>query len=139
VAADLILTGDAGADRFFFLKAQSVLSSLATITDYRAAGGNNAGGADTIILGDVATQAGTVATVQDFSSQASLGAALNAAANGNAVDRGLVVFMWGGDTYVLVETTGATTTFVTTDFLVKLTGTPFTTSTAIAGLGIDGI
>jgi hypothetical protein len=48
--------------------------------------------------------------------------------------------MYGGDTYVLVETTGANTpTFVTTDFLVKITGTPFTTSTAIAGLGIDGI
>ncbi|NBP25888.1 MAG: hypothetical protein EBU81_15360, partial [Proteobacteria bacterium] len=26
-----------------------------------------------------------------------------------------------------------------TDFLVKITGTPYTTSTAIAGLGIDGI
>jgi len=134
-----VLTGDAGADRFFFLKAQSVLGSIATITDYRAAAGNNAGAADTIVLGDVVTQAGTVATVQDLSSQASLGAALNAAANGNAVDRGLVVFMWGGDTYILVETTGATTSFVTSDFLVKITGTPYTTATAIAGLGIDGI
>jgi hypothetical protein len=53
--------------------------------------------------------------------------------------------MWGGDTYILVETddgTGAggnTTTFVTTDFLLKLTGQPFTTSTALNTIGFDGL
>ena len=139
------LTGGAGADRFAFIQSNSVLVSVATITDYRAATGNNAGASDTILLLDVATAIGTVATVQDLSSQASLGAALNAAANGNSVDNGLVVFMWGGDTYILVETddgTGAggnTTTFVATDFLVKLTGTPFTTSTALNTIGFDGL
>jgi len=131
------LTGGADADQFFFLKAQSTLANLATITDYRATGA----GTDTIVLGDVTAAAGTVATVQDFSAQASLGAALNAACAGNAVDNGLIVFMWGGNTYVLVETDGGgdPTTFVATDFLVMITGTPFTTATAIAGLGIDGI
>lgn len=135
-----VLTGDAGADRFAFVKADSTLGNLATITDYRAAAGNNAGAADTIILGDVVSAVGTVTTVQDLSAQASLGAALNAAANSNTTAaNGVVVFMYGGDTYVLVETTAATATFVATDFLVKITGTPFNTSTAIAGLGIDGL
>jgi len=130
-----VLTGGADADTFFFLKAHSVLGSLATITDYRATGM----GSDVIVFGDITTLAGTTATVQDLSTSASLGAALNAAANTNTVGAGLSVFIWGGNTYVYVETTGATTTFVTTDALVVLTGTPFNTSTAIAGLGIDGV
>jgi Ca2+-binding RTX toxin-like protein len=134
-----VLTGDAGIDRFFFLKAHSVLGSIATITDYRAAAGNNAGAADTIVLGDQVAVAGSVATVQDFSSAASLGAALNSAANGNATNVGLVVFMYGGDTYALVETTGGNTTYTAGDFLIKITGTPFTTATALAGLGFDGV
>ena len=130
-----VLTGGSGSDTFGFLKAHSTLASLATITDYSS----SAASGDVLILGDVASQSGTVATVQDLTAQGSLGAALNAAANGNAVDRGLVVFMWGGDTYALVETTGATTTFVTTDFLVKLTGTPFSTSTGLNTIGFDGL
>jgi Ca2+-binding RTX toxin-like protein len=134
-----VLTGGAGADSFFFLQAHSTLTSLVTLSDYRAATGNNAGAADTIVLGNVTAVAGTVLTVQDFSAQASLGAALNAAANGNANNNGLVVFMWGGDTYVYVEETGGNAAAAATDFLVKITGTPYTTSTAIAGLGIDGI
>jgi Ca2+-binding RTX toxin-like protein len=134
-----VLTGDAGIDRFFFLKAHSVLGSIATITDYRAAAGNNAGAADTIVLGDQVAAAGSVATVQDFSSSASLGAALNLAANGNTVANGLVVFMYGGDTYALVETTQGNTTYTAGDFLIKITGTPFNTSTALAGLGFDGV
>lgn len=145
-AADVVLsrgtdnlTGGAGADKFAFMKAGSVLSTLSTITDYRAAAGDNAGALDTIIIGDVVAVAGTTATVQDLSTSASLGAALNAAANTNTVNVGLSVFIWGGNTYGLVETTGATTTFVTTDFLVQITGTPFTTATAIAGLGFDGV
>lgn len=134
-----LLTGDAGIDTFYFLKPQSVLGSMATITDYRLATGNNAAALDKIVLGDQVTVAGTTATVQDLSSSASLGAALNSAANTNTTNVGLSVFMWGGDTYAYVETTGNGTTFVTTDFLVKITGTPFTTATAIAGLGFDGV
>jgi len=134
-----ILTGGAGVDKFVFLQAHSVLGSIATITDYRAAAGDNAGALDTIVLGNQATAAGTIATVQDFLTSASLGAALNLAANGNTVSAGLVVFIYGGDTYAMVETTGATATYVAGDFLVKITGTPFTTSTALAGLGFDGV
>ena len=133
------ITGGAGADNLFFLQAHSTLSSLNVITDYRAAAGDNAGALDTIIIGNVATAAGTNATVQDLSASASLGAALNAAANTNAQAAGLSVFMWGGNTYAFVETTGGTTTFVTSDFLVQIVGTPFTTATGIAGLGIDGV
>jgi Ca2+-binding RTX toxin-like protein len=133
------LTGGAGIDNFVYAAGDSTLANLDVITDYRSATGNNVGAADTITFNGVTTVAGTVATVQDFSSQASLGAALNAAANSNTVNNGLVVFMYAGDTYVLVETAGGTTTFDPTDLLIKITGTPFTTATAIAGLGIDGV
>ena len=129
-----VLTGGADADTFFFLKAHSVLGSMATITDYRATGA----GTDVIVLGDQTTVAGTTATVQDLSAQGSLGAALNAAANTNTQAVGGSVFRGGGDTYAYVETTN-NTTFATSDFLVKITGTPWTTATAIAGLGFDGV
>jgi Ca2+-binding RTX toxin-like protein len=129
------LTGSTGNDTFFFLKALSVLGSMATLTDYRASGM----GTDTIVLGDVTAAIGTVATVQDFSSQASLGAALNAAANGNTQDNGLVVFMWGGNTYLYVETAQAGTSYVAGDFVVMITGTPFNTSTALNTIGFDGL
>jgi Ca2+-binding RTX toxin-like protein len=132
------LTGDAGIDRFFFLNGQARLSSLPTITDYRSATGNNAGALDTILIGDQVVVAGTTATVQDLSTSASLGTALNAAANTNTQAMGLSVFMWGGSTYFYVEAVNATT-FVTTDTLIKITGTPYTTATAIAGLGFDGV
>jgi len=133
------LTGDAGIDTFFFLNGQARLSSLPTITDYRSATGNNAGALDVIVLGDQIAAAGTTSTVQDLSASASLGAALNAAANTNTATLGLSVFMYGGNTYVYVEASPAPTAFVTTDTLIKITGTPYTTSTAIAGLGIDGV
>jgi Ca2+-binding RTX toxin-like protein len=129
------LTGGAGDDQFFFLKAQSVLGSVATITDYRGANGS-----DTILLANVTTAVGTVSTIQDFSAQTSFGAALNAAANSNTVDNGLIGFIYGGDTYLLVETdTGNETAYVAGDFVVKITGTPFTTSTALNSIGFDGL
>jgi Ca2+-binding RTX toxin-like protein len=131
------LTGGSGNDVFTYdAAAESTLSNLDVITDWATG--------DTINLtynngGGAAAAVGSVATVQDFSAQASLGAALNAAANSNTVDRGIVVFIYGGNTYIMLETTGATTTYASTDLLIQLTGTPFTTSTSIAGLGIDGI
>jgi hypothetical protein len=51
------------------------------------------------------------------------------------------VFTHGSDTYAFVETTGATTTHVAADFLVKLTGTPtgLAVGATIAGAGIDAV
>jgi hypothetical protein len=83
-----------------------------------------------------ATAFGTVATVQDFSAQGSLGAALNAAAAANAVVRGLSIFMFGGNTYAYIENTAAGATFdATNDFLLQLDGVMFTTSTALTNTG----
>jgi len=134
--ADTITTGS-GADRVFFLKAHSNAATLTTITDFTYAVGGSSN--DTIILGDVATAVGTVTTVQDLSSSASLTAALNAAALANAVDNGLSVFIYGGDTYAYVETTGATGTYQAADFVVKLTGTPLAAGATIAGTGFDAV
>lgn len=137
------LTGDAGIDNFFFLKGQSTVSAngTASITDYRATAGNNAGAADIITIGDQVAVAGTSSTVLDLSSSASLGLALNSAANTNVVNNGLSVFLWGGNAYAYVETSGAGTTYAGTDFVVALVGNGggWTTATAIAGLGIDGV
>jgi Ca2+-binding RTX toxin-like protein len=134
-----VITGGAGIDVIYFAKEMSNLSNLVTLTDYRAATGDNAGALDTLVITNQVAAAGTIATVQDLSTSASLGAALNAAANSNTQNIGLSVFMWGGNTYAYVETTGADTTFTTSDFLVKITGTTWTTATAIAGLGFDGV
>jgi len=134
--ADTITTG-AGADTVITMKAHSVLAALATITDYTFATGGSSN--DRIILGDVISTIGTTATVQDLSSSATLAIAVGAAANTNTVDLGLSVFNWGGDTYAFVETTGATTTYVTTDFIVKLTGLALVGGQTIAGTGFDGV
>jgi len=133
-----ILTGGAGVDTFFFLKGHTNLAALATITDYTYAVGGSSN--DKLVLGDVAADVGTVTTVQDLSAQATLAAAFDAAALSNTgVANGLVVFIYGGDTYAFVETTAATTTYVAGDFAVKLTGIPVAAGTAIAGLGFDGL
>lgn len=133
---DTITTG-AGADTVFMLQAHSVLATLTTITDYTFAVGGASN--DRIILGDQAAAIGTTTTVQDLSASASLAAAMGAAANTNIVNNGLSVFIFGGDTYAFVETTGATTTYVATDFVVKLTGVPLAAGTAIAGTGFDAV
>jgi S-layer protein len=131
-----VLTGGAGVDTFFFLKAHSNLASMATITDYTYAvsGTEN----DKLVLGDVVAAAGTVTTVQNLSAYGSLGTALDAAAAGNAVSNGLVMFIYGGDTYVYVESNSGNT-YNNSDFVVKLTGVPFTDGTSISGLGFDGV
>ncbi|WP_288463580.1 DUF4214 domain-containing protein [uncultured Pseudomonas sp.] len=134
------LTGGAGADNFVFgPNGISTLNALDTITDYRAATGSNAGAADTITLRGATVVASDKATVQDLSTAGSLADALNAAANGATTDNGLSVFLFGGDTYAYVETTGSGTTYVETDTLIKLAGTPFAEGTSIAGLGIANV
>ena len=70
---------------------------------------------------------------------AELSAALTAAALNNTVNAGLSVFIYGGDTYAYVETTGATATYQAADFVVKLTGTPLAAGSAIAGTGFDAV
>lgn len=132
-----VLTGGAGADTFFFLKDHSNAATLATITDFTFAVGGASN--DKIVLGDVAAAIGTVTTVQDLSSAASLTAALNAAALANGVNAGLSMFIYGGDTYAYVETTGATGTYQAADFVVKLTGTPLATGANIVGAGFDAV
>ena len=133
-----VLTGGAGADTFFFLKAQSTVATpTATIADYII---TSTASGDKIILGDqVAVASAAVTTVQDYSGQASLSAAVNSAALSNATNNGTVVFIYGGNEYVYVETTGAGSTAATTDFLVKLTGTPAAAGTAVAGNFILGV
>jgi hypothetical protein len=63
---------------------------------------------------------------------------LDAAAAGNAVSNGLVVFIYGGNEYVYVESNSGNT-YNSADFVVKLTGTPIAAATAIAGLGFDAV
>jgi Ca2+-binding RTX toxin-like protein len=130
------LTGGAGIDTFTFNAGnRSTLASTDTITDYRAAGAF----ADIITISDITTVASNINTVQNLTAQASLAAALNVFANAATTNNGLGVFIWGGNTYAYIETTGATITYVAGDTVIKLGGTPFTAGTSIVGLGIDGV
>lgn len=134
--ADTITTG-AGADNVFFLKAHSNLATMATITDFTFATGGSSN--DKIIIGDVTSVISNKTTVQDLSSSATLAAALDAAALAATQDVGMSVFVHGGNQYVYVETTGATTTYAAGDFVVKLTGTPLAVGATIAGSGFDAV
>lgn len=134
--ADTITTG-AGADKVFLLKGHSNLATMTTITDFTFAAGGTSN--DIIVLGDVTSVIGTTTTVQDLSSSATLAAAVEAAALKNTVDNGLSVFTWGGNEYAYVETTGATGSYVASDFIVKLTGTPLAVGATIAGSGFDAV
>ncbi len=131
------LTGGTGIDTFFMLQAHSVLAALAIITDFTFAVGGASN--DRIIIGDVTTVIGTTATVQDLSASASLAAAMGAAALTNTVNLGLSVFIFGGNEYAFVETTGSTATYVATDFVVQLTGLPLAAGATIAGSGFDAV
>lgn len=134
------LTGGAGADNFVFgPNGISTFGALDTITDYRATTGANAGAADTITLRGSTVVASDKANVQDLSSAGSLADALNTAANGATIDNGLSVFLFGGDTYAYVETTGSGTTYAESDTLIKLAGTPFAAGESIVGLGIANV
>jgi Ca2+-binding RTX toxin-like protein len=134
-----VITGGAGADTFFFMKPQSIVSggTRASIQDFTSTSSTNG---DRIFLGDqIAVASAAVATVQDFSSQASFTAAVNAAALANATDRGTVVFIFGGNEFVYVETTGSGATAASSDFCVQLTGVPVAAGTAVAGNFILGV
>lgn len=134
------LTGGAGIDQFSFSAAnRSTLAATDTITDFRAATGANAGALDIITISDITTVASNINTVQDLSAQASLAAALNVFANAATTNNGLGVFIWGGNSYAYVESTGSAFTYVAGDTVIKLSGTPFTAGTSIVGLGIDGV
>jgi Ca2+-binding RTX toxin-like protein len=133
------ITGGTGADNYFFMKAQSTVGNAATrtwsiITDY-SLGANNV---DKIILGNQVAVSG-VATVQDYSSQSSLLNAFNTAATANTTNNGTVVFIFGGNEYVYVETTGATNVIASSDFAVQLTGIPVAAGGAITGNFILGV
>ena len=134
--ADTITTG-AGADNVFLTAVQSNLAAMATITDFTFATGGSSN--DKIIIGDVTSVISNKTTVQDLSSSATLAAALDAAALGATQNVGMSVFVWGGNEYVFVETTGATTTYVAGDFVVKLTGVPLAVGATIAGSGFDAV
>jgi len=60
-------------------------------------------------------------------------------ANAATVSNGLSVAIWGGNTYAYIESTGAATSYVAGDTVIKLIGTPFFAGTSIFGLGIDGV
>jgi Ca2+-binding RTX toxin-like protein len=128
------LTGGAGIDRFRFTTGDSTIGALDTVSDFRAATGDNAAAVDVIELAGTDWLIGTNSTVQDLSAQASLGAALNAAANSNAVSNGLSVFTFGGSTYFYAEVTGGNTTAGASDFVARIDGTPFAASAALASL-----
>ena len=134
-----VLTGGGAIDTFAFAIGHSGLLAMDTITDYRAAGGANAGALDTIDLTGVAGALATTATVQDLTAQGSLLGALNAAALSNGNNVGVSVFLWGGDTYVYAEQVGAGAAYVLTDTVIQLTGVVAAAGTSVAGLGIDGL
>ena len=131
------LTGGAGVDTFFFLKGHSTLAATATIADFTFATGGTSN--DKIILGNQVAVIGTSPTVQDLSSAVSIQAAMDSAATTNVIDNGLSVFIWGGNEYAFVETTGSGTSYVSTDFVVKLTGLALASGATIAGSGIDAV
>ncbi|GGC65710.1 calcium-binding protein [Undibacterium terreum] len=128
-----ILTGGGGVNEFRFAAGESTFANVATITDYRA------NGADTINLASIVTVASNINTVQDLSGVGSLAACLNIFANAAVTSNGLGIFIWGGSTYVYVESVGSTNTYTAGDTVIKLTGTPFAAGTSIVGLGIDGV
>lgn len=132
-----VLTGGAGVDNFFFLKAHSTLAAMATISDFTFVSGGTSN--DRIILGDQVAASSNLTTVQNYSTAVSIQAAVDAAATANTTNNGLVVFIYGGDEYAYVETTGSGTSYVNTDFIVKLTGTPLAAGATIAGSGIDAV
>jgi hypothetical protein len=134
------MTGGADRDEFiFYASNRSTLAAMDNITDFSATTGANAGARDIINIVDIATVASNATTVQDMSNEVSLENALNSMSNLMTIDNGLGVFIWGGNTYAYVETTGATTSYVAGDTLIKLGGTPFAAGTNIGGLGIDNV
>lgn len=136
------LTGGAGVDTFAFAAGDSTLANMDTITDYRAAGGNNAGAPDLIDLTGVTAVTGNHVVVMNVNYAGPLLVdALNAVAGINGIANGVSVFVHSGDTYVYVESNGAANTYHASDTVIKITGTPWLDdgSVVIESLGIDGI
>lgn len=120
------LTGGGGAD--LFSMSLSTVSSMDTITDYRASGN------DTIInFGGVRTSS---ITITDRSAASTLTAALNAAAAANTTSGGVTVFIWDHDTYIYKEISGSEVTAASNDGLIRIIGTPFAVGTDITTIGL---
>ena len=121
-----VLTGGAGADTFVFNAAaaaanQTTIGHFVTITDFLV-------GTDKLKFNTVtdivsANQAGVQTAVTALAAGSTAAQIANAMANANASNLGVAFATFGGDTYVLYETTGANTTFtVADDIFIKLTG-----------------
>ncbi len=138
------LTGGAGVDTFVFATGDSTLANMDTITDYRAAGGDNAGALDLIDLTGVSAQVGDATgvvfdSVTDFGPGTTLAQTLDAVASANSVNNGTYVFTNNGDTYVYIESAGGANTYQAGDTVIKIIGTPWVAGTDVGTLGVDGI
>jgi Ca2+-binding RTX toxin-like protein len=120
------LTGGSGADTFVFNAAaaaanQSTIGHFVTITDFVA-------GTDKLKFNGVtdvvsANQAGVQTAVTALAAGSTPAQIANAMANASATALGVSFATFGGDTYVLYETTDDSTTFVVADdIFIKLTG-----------------
>lgn len=133
-SAGSVITGLGGADKItlgtgvdqvvYTNKNQSVAGTQDVITGFKASG------ADKIVLSGITTAevstsvlANVQSAVNALVTGATLTNALDAAANAATTNNGLVWFEFGGNTYALVEATGATTTYVATDLVIQLVGT----------------
>ncbi|MFS2161812.1 beta strand repeat-containing protein [Pseudomonas sp. Pseusp122] len=134
------LTGGGGVDTFSFNAGnRSTLAAMDTITDFRAISGANNGAADIVTISDIQPVLGAGLTAIVGMIMPTLLVALDERAQEGTLDNQLLMFTWNNDTYVYIETTGAATSYVAGDTLIKLSGTPFTPGTIIHGLGIDGV
>ncbi len=103
------LAGGAGNDTFGFALATVGLTNVSTITDFAKG--------DSLVFGLGANAGSFVATAVDVASAANLGDAVGLADN---TANNISWFVYQGNTYVVAA--GATTTVVTDDTIVKLTG-----------------
>jgi S-layer protein len=120
------MTGGTSADTFTFdgtagTTNNPTIGNLDTITDFVA-------GTDKLRFLNVtdvvsAAQAAVQTSVTALAAGSSSAVIANAMANANATNLAVSFATFGGDTYVLFETTGANTTFtVADDIFIKLTG-----------------
>ena len=123
------LTGGGGADDFVYTNInQSVAGTLDSVADFSLTD------TDKVVFSGVTVASSNQAKVFGLAKEAfaNLGAALDQAAKENAVDNGVVVFQWDGDTYVYREATGSGTTYTATDLVVELVGAVGTVATTLA-------
>ena len=123
------LTGGGGADDFVYTNInQSVAGTLDSVADFSLTD------TDKVVFSGVTVASSNQAKVFGLAKEAfaNLGAALDQAAKENALDNGVVVFQWDGDTYLYREATGSGTTYTATDLVVELVGTVGTVATTLA-------